>query len=81
MLVSGVAFGYLVREKRKLNLSRVVFGSIVLLIFSLGFSIGSDNVLLSILPDVGLQALVIVSLALFFSILFVRIAARLVKLE
>jgi hypothetical protein len=45
----------------------------------LGFGIGSNNQLLTALPQVGLQALVIAGLAILFSIAFVKVGKKLVK--
>jgi len=75
-LVAGILLGYLLRGKRKPDLSRVTLGAIVVLIFSLGFSIGSNNQLLASLPRVGLNALVIMFLAVGFSVLFVFLIKR-----
>jgi hypothetical protein len=71
-LIAGVLFGYFSREKRKVNLSKFTFGIILVLIFSLGFGIGSNSELLDSLPEVGLSAAVIASLDIFFSVIFVK---------
>ena len=73
--------GYFLREKRKDNLSKVTFGIILVLIFSLGFGIGSNSELLNSLPDVGLSAAVIASLAIVFSVVLVKAVKRTVGLE
>lgn len=80
-LIAGVLLGYLLREKKHLNLSKVILGVILVLIFSLGFSIGSNNDLLVLLPGVGLNAVIILLLTLFFSVLFVVAAVRMVKMK
>jgi lipopolysaccharide export LptBFGC system permease protein LptF len=80
-LIAGIAVGYLLRRRRQVNLGRVTFGVILLLIFSLGFSIGSNGDLLGSLPRVGASAVVIVLLAVGFSVTFVKVAGRLVKLD
>jgi hypothetical protein len=51
-----------------------------MLIFSLGFSIGSNSELLAVMPKVGLNAAVLLTMALLFSILFVKAARKLVKI-
>ena len=79
-LVAGVSLGIALRRKRQANLSKVAFGIIIVLIFSLGFSIGSNNEVLSSLPRVGLSALVIAFLAILFSIIFVELIRRKVRL-
>jgi uncharacterized membrane protein YbjE (DUF340 family) len=80
-LIAGITLGYVLRKKKKVNLTRVTFGIILLLIFSLGFSIGSNNELLDSLPKVGLNAVVILAFAVGFSVLFVKAADKMVKLE
>ena len=80
-LIVGMLLGYFLRERTKVNLSKVTVGSIVVLIFSLGFSIGSNNELLSSMPRVGLNALVILLLAIFFSVIFVKAARKMVRIE
>ncbi len=49
---------------------------IVILIFSLGFGIGSNNELLTALPQMGVQAIVIATLAILFSIAFVKMGKK-----
>jgi len=78
-LVVGVFCGYFLRNKKIPKLENLSLAVIVILIFSLGFGIGSNNQLLSALPQVGLQALVISALAIMFSIIFVKAGKRLVK--
>jgi predicted ABC-type exoprotein transport system permease subunit len=51
------------------------------LIFSLGFSIGSNSELLNSLPEVGLSAVVIASLAIVFSVVLVKVGRRTAGLE
>ena len=78
-LVAGVLLGYLLRNRKQPKLEKFSLAIIVILIFSLGFGIGSNNELLAALPQVGLQALVIAGLAILFSIAFVKAGKRLVK--
>ena len=80
-LAVGMLLGYSMRGKRKLNLGRVTLGIILLLIFSLGFGIGSNRELLNSLPDVGLSAVVIASLAIVFSVVLVKAVRRGMTLE
>lgn len=80
-LASGLLLGYVLRNRRRVNFSRVTFGIIVVLIFSLGFGIGSNSELLNSLPSVGFDAVVILLFALAFSVLFVKVVRRLVKVE
>lgn len=69
-LLAGILSGYLLRERRKVSLDRVAGAIVVVLIFSLGFSIGSDAELLGSLPRIGLSALAMALSAVLFSILF-----------
>ena len=78
-MVGGIVFGYVLRNRRRVRLDRVSFGVVLLLIFSLGFSIGGDKALLGSLPNVGLSAVVILAFVLLFSVVFVKVAERLVK--
>lgn len=80
-LAAGILFGYFLREKRKVNLGKVTFGVILVLIFSLGFGIGSNSELLKSLPDVGLSAALIASLAIVFSVVLVKVVKRTAGLE
>jgi hypothetical protein len=80
-LVGGILFGYLLRNRKRASLDRVSFGVILLLIFSLGFSIGGDKALLGSLPKVGFNAVVILLFALTFSVVFVKVARRLVRVQ
>jgi hypothetical protein len=71
-LIAGIFFGYLIRGRRKANLAKLTFAIVLTLMFSLGFGIGSNNEMLSSLPQVGLSALIIASLAIAFSVLLVK---------
>jgi len=79
-LVVGMVFGWLLRQKRQMRLDRVTVVVIVVLIFSLGFSIGSNSELLESMPRIGLSAVVMTALAVTFSVVFVALARRKVKL-
>jgi hypothetical protein len=79
-LIAGLLFGYLLREGKKVNLTKVTLGIILILIFSLGFSIGSNNELLGSIPTVGLSALLMALFAIGFSVLFVTLVRRRVNL-
>lgn len=80
-LVAGLLLGFLLRNRKRVNLDKVTFGIIIALIFSLGFSIGSNNELLSSFPKIGVNAVVILVLSVFFSVVFVKAARKLVKIE
>lgn len=79
-LVVGVVAGFLLRDKRHFDLSKVTFGVILVLIFSLGFTIGSNNELLASFPSVGVSALALALLAIGFSVFFVVLVRRRFKL-
>jgi hypothetical protein len=79
-LAVGIVSGFVLRERKVVNLGRVTFGVMLVLIFSLGFTIGSNNDLLASLPTVGLSAFVMAVLAIGFSVLFVVLVRRKVKL-
>jgi len=80
-LIVGILLGYVLRNKKRVNLSQVTFGTIIVLIFSLGFSIGASNELLGAMPKVGLNALVVLMLALLFSVVFVKAARKMVRMK
>jgi len=80
-LVAGIVLGYLLRGTKHVGFSRVTLAAILVLIFSLGFGIGSNNELLGSLAKVGLNALVIASLAIVFSVVFVEAVRKLVRLS
>jgi uncharacterized membrane protein YbjE (DUF340 family) len=80
-LVAGILLGYALRKRGKVNLNRASFAVIIVLIFSLGFSIGSNGELLGALPRVWLNAVVIAVLAMFFSLVFVKAAGRVAGLK
>ncbi|MEM3618196.1 MAG: LysO family transporter [Candidatus Bathyarchaeia archaeon] len=79
-LVAGIVVGYYFKGRKFLNVGKLVLGVILVLIFSLGFSIGSNTKLLAIMPNVAFNALVLLVMALLFSILFVVAARKLVKI-
>jgi len=80
-LVAGVLLGFAFRNRKRVDLGKVVFGAIVVLIFSMGFGIGANGELLAAMPRVGFSATVIVWLVLFFSVVFVLIARRIVRMK
>lgn len=79
-LVAGIVAGYFLRGRKRLNLGRVTSVIILVLIFSLGFTMGSNGELLSVIPNVGLTSIALLAMALFFSVLFVKAARKLVKI-
>ena len=79
-LAAGIFVGYLLRGKKKINLDKTTLAIILVLIFSLGFTIGSDNDLLASIPKVGVSALAMAVSAIAFSVLFVVLARRRLKI-
>ncbi len=80
-LIAGILLGRVLRGKIRIDLGRVSFLVTVILIFSLGFTTGSSSDLLNSMPRVGLSAFAISSLTVLFSMFFVRIARKMVKIE
>jgi len=80
-LIAGILLGYFLRNKKRVKLDKVIFWAIIALIFSLGFSIGSNSKLLNSLPTVGLTAIIISVMTILFSVFFVKIAKKVVKIE
>jgi hypothetical protein len=79
-LALGLLLGYVLRGRKHVDLNKVTFAVILLLIFSLGFTIGSNNELLVSLPKVGLSALGMAVSSIFFSVLFVVLARKRLKI-
>jgi hypothetical protein len=79
-LVVGLFSGYFLRGKKRIDLNKATFGIILVLIFSLGFTIGSNNELLNSIPRVGLSALGMAVFSIAFSVLFVVLARRRLKI-
>ena len=75
-LAAGIMLGFLLRNRQLPKLDKASVWIVVILIFSLGFGIGSNNELLSTLPQVGAQGLVIAALAILFSIIFVKVGKK-----
>jgi uncharacterized membrane protein YbjE (DUF340 family) len=79
-LFAGILTGYVLRKRWQVNMTKITFAIIIVLIFSLGFSIGSNNDVLTSLPRVGWSALFIASLTILFSVALVELARRKMKL-
>ncbi len=78
-LVAGIVAGFLLRGRRRVDVSRVNLPVILVLIFSLGFSIGVNRELLNSLPRVGVSALGMASLTIAFSVFFTALVGRKLK--
>jgi len=78
-LVAGILLGYLLRNRKRIKLDKASLAVIVILIFSLGFGIGSNNELLNAMPKVGFNALIISVITILFSIAFVMAGRRMVR--
>ncbi len=79
-LVAGIVAGFLLRGKRRMDTNKVNIVVILVLIFSLGFSIGVNQELLNSLPQVGLSALTMAFLAITFSVFLTVLIGRKLKL-
>jgi hypothetical protein len=79
-LAAGILSGYWLRQRKDINFNRVTFAVILVLIFSLGFTIGSNNDMLTSIPAVGASALGIAASAIIFSVLFVVLVRRKLKI-
>jgi hypothetical protein len=79
-LVAGIVVGFALRGRKRVDFGRVTFGVILVLIFSLGFTIGSNSDLLGSLPTVGVSAFVLAVLAIGFSVFFVVLVRRKVRI-
>lgn len=79
-LIAGMVVGYCLRGKKLFSIEKLVLGVILVLIFSLGFSIGSNTQLLEIMPTIGLNAIVLLFMTLLFSIVFVKAARKMVRI-
>jgi hypothetical protein len=75
-LASGILLGYAIRGRKHVDLNEITLSIILILIFSLGFTIGSNNDLLASIPRVGLSALTMATLAIAFSVSLVVIVRR-----
>ena len=80
-LIAGILLGFFLRNKKHLNLSKATFASIVILIFSMGFMIGSNNELLASMYKIGFDSIIIALLSVSFSVIFVKAVRKVVKLE
>ena len=80
-LIAGMLTGYFMRKKKHIDLGKVTSGIIVLLIFAMGFRIGSDDKLLASMPKTGVNAVVLVTLVVCFSAVFLKVSRRLVRLD
>ncbi len=79
-LIAGIAAGFLLRGKKRIDTGKINIVIILVLIFSLGFSIGVNRELLNSLPQVGVSALTMALLAVAFSVFFTVIVGRKLKL-
>ncbi|MEM3601297.1 MAG: LysO family transporter [Candidatus Bathyarchaeia archaeon] len=79
-LFLGLVLGYILRRgKKRLNLDRLIFWVILFLVFSLGFTVGSNNELLAVMPDAGFKAVVLSAMTLIFTILFIKALGKMVR--
>lgn len=79
-LALGIALGCFLRNHKHWKLDNLTSGVILVLIFCLGFAIGSNGELLAVMPTVGYSSIVLLIAALFFSIFFVKAVRKLMKI-
>ena len=80
-LIAGILLGFFLQNKKHFNLSKINFAIIIVLIFSMGFMIGSNNELLASMYKIGFDSIIIVLLSVSFSAIFVKAIRKVVKLE
>lgn len=80
-LIAGIVTGFFLRNSKHKEPGRATLGAIIVLIFSMGFTIGSNNELLQSMPKIGLSAVVLVALIMCFSVIFLKIFRKMVKLD
>ena len=80
-LIAGILLGFFLQNKKRFNLSKINFAIIIVLIFSMGFMIGSNNELLASMYKIGFDSIIIVLLSVSFSVIFVKAIRKVVKLE
>lgn len=66
-MFAGICVGYLLRRHKLGLLPRIIMGFILLLLFLLGFDIGSDEHIIKSIPTLGAEALLISLLSILFS--------------
>ncbi len=59
IMLAGVITGFFLRNRNKVTgvVDKLIIVSIIFLLFSLGFAVGGDPVIISNLPSLGLTAL------------------------
>lgn len=69
-MLLGITVGFILRNNIKsMLINHLIFGVVLLLLFLMGLSIGTDNKLISVLPSLGLQAIIISFFSTFGSII------------
>ena len=69
-MLLGITVGFILRNNIKSTLiNHLIFSVVLLLLFLMGLSIGTDNKLISVLPSLGLQAIIISFFFTFGSII------------
>lgn len=81
IFLAGIGLGYLSRSIRNLNLfsGRISFLLVFLLLFSLGLSVGMNNIIIDNLVMIGLQSLTIAIFAISGSVILLLIFSKLRK--
>ena len=69
-MLLGITVGFILRNNIKsMLINHLIFSVVLLLLFLMGLSIGTDNKLISVLPSLGLQAIIISFFSTFGSII------------
>lgn len=69
-MLLGITVGFILRNNIKsMLINHLIFGVVLLLLFLMGLSIGTDNKLINVLPSLGLQAIIISFFSTFGSII------------
>ena len=68
-MLTGILIGYLLRKKPVLKISFLITPLIWFLLFLLGMEIGGNNSLIASLPTLGLEAVILASVAVLGSVL------------
>lgn len=73
LMASGILFGYLFRKQNRSWITKLITILIWLLLFLLGVDVGSNEMIMSGLHTLGLEALIITLAAVLGSIIGARI--------
>lgn len=69
LMITGVIFGYILRNQQLNHISKLITGLIWILLFLLGIDVGGNEQIMSSLHTLGVEALMITVFALVGSVL------------